>query len=84
MPNLGNRGQTDNNKIRNDCALLDAFLELCAARASRYASGELNGIAAVDFLQDWAFTRGLVDEIGQDAVQAIMTQAFLPYRGDLS
>jgi hypothetical protein len=84
MPNLGNRGEADNSKISNDCVLLDAFEALCAARAYRYASGELNVIAAVDFLQDWALTRGLVDEIGQDAVQAIMTQAFLPYRGDLS
>ena len=46
-----------------------------------YALG-VDLITAVDRLQDFAFTRDLVDEIGQDAVQAIMAEAFGPLRDE--
>jgi hypothetical protein len=62
--------------------LTDAFTALCASRAYRYGQGELNMLEAVDFLYDWAFARGLSDELGDDAVQHIMTEAFRPYRED--
>ena len=62
--------------------LTRTFKALCEARAYHYGQGELTGIEAVDRLQDWALTRGLIDRIGQDAVQAIMAAAFLPYRED--
>jgi hypothetical protein len=41
-----------------------------------FAIGELELREAVDALQIFAVEAGLVDEIGQDAVQAIMAEAF--------
>jgi hypothetical protein len=54
---------------------LEQFRARCAVVASRYAIGKIDLIEAVDTLQDFAFTRGLVDEIGQDEVQAILSAA---------
>ena len=61
-----------------------AFQALCWSRASRWRAGaiaaEHDGDAwighAVDPLQAWAVKNGLVEEIGQDQVQAIMSEAF--------
>jgi hypothetical protein len=63
---------------------VQAFQALCWSRASRWKGGaiadEHDGDGwighAVDPLQDWAVKNGLVAELGQDAVQAIMAQAF--------
>jgi hypothetical protein len=63
-------------------ALLESFRARCQAAAASYATGQVDLISAVDALQDFAFTRGLVDEIGQDAVQAIMAAAFGPVRDE--
>lgn len=60
------------------------FKALCWSRASRWREGAIdadhNGDHwighAVDPLQDWAVKNGLVREIGQDQVQAIMSEAF--------
>jgi hypothetical protein len=52
---------------------LEQFRARCAIVASRYAIGRIDLIEAVDTLQDFAFTRGLVDEIGQDEVQAVLS-----------
>jgi hypothetical protein len=46
------------------------------ARTLLYAAGEFDLPDAVDPLQSFAVESGLVDEIGQDAVQAILTAAF--------
>jgi len=46
------------------------------ARALLYAAGEFDLPDAVDPLQAFAVESGLVDEIGQDAVQAILAAAF--------
>jgi hypothetical protein len=56
--------------------LLTMFRARCEARALLFATGELDLHDAVDALQFDAETSGLVREIGQDAVQAIMAQAF--------
>jgi hypothetical protein len=48
----------------------------CWAQATLYAAGELDLIEAVDALQAAAVSTGLVESIGQDAVQAIMAEAF--------
>lgn len=54
-----------------------AFRARCEDRARRWAKGEWTWIGyAVDPLQDWAVATGLVNEIGQDAVQQIMSEAF--------
>jgi hypothetical protein len=59
-----------------------AVFELRAwARARLWAAGELDLHDAVDELQAGAERDGLIDRIGQDAVQAIMATAFAPFRG---
>lgn len=60
-----------------------AFPALCWARAYHWSQGEHSLQEAVDWCQDWAVTRGLVEFIGQDAVQAIMAEAWLPWRAEL-
>jgi hypothetical protein len=52
------------------------FTARAEARALLVATGELDLIDAVDALQAAAVASGLVHEIGQDAVQAIMADAF--------
>jgi hypothetical protein len=50
------------------------------AVATAFALGKIDLITAVDRLQDYAFGRGLIDELGQDAVQQIISEAFAPAR----
>jgi hypothetical protein len=52
------------------------FKERCEARATLFAIGEYDLHEAVDVLQAAAEASGLVDEIGQNAVQALMAEAF--------
>jgi hypothetical protein len=53
------------------------FKALCESRALRWRQWEWEWIGdAVDPLQQWAVEKGLVRLIGQDAVQAIMAEAF--------
>jgi hypothetical protein len=55
---------------------LEVFIERCLARASLVASNMMDLPTAVDSLQEAAERTGLVDELGQDAVQKIMSEAF--------
>jgi hypothetical protein len=48
----------------------------CRALAALFAIGEYTLHEAVDVLQGYAEVSGLVDELGQDEVQAIMAAAF--------
>ena len=68
--------------INNKDLRLRAFQALCDSRALRYSGKDLHLHEAVDFLQQWADEDGLIEEIGQDAVQWEMTKAFLPYKGE--
>jgi hypothetical protein len=52
------------------------FWACCEARAHLYAIGELDLHDAVDVLQERAMRHGLVAEIGQATVQAIIAEAF--------
>jgi hypothetical protein len=45
-----------------------------------YGAGEYTLIEAVDGLQADAEASGLVEHVGQDQVQAILSEAFAPYR----
>jgi hypothetical protein len=54
----------------------EIFRERCEVRAILYEAGELELHEAVDVLQADAERTGLVEAIGQDAVQAIMAAAF--------
>jgi hypothetical protein len=53
-----------------------AFRLRCWAKGKLYAEGEIDLIEAVDGLQAAAIATGVVDRIGQDAVQAILAEAF--------
>ena len=57
-------------------AILEAFWLRCWARACLVEHGMMFLQEAVDVLQDMAVSTGLVDLIGQDAIQAIMAEAF--------
>jgi hypothetical protein len=58
------------------------FETRCEGRAILCALGEFDLHEAVDLLQADAVATGLVNEIGQDAVQAIMADAFGRIRRD--
>lgn len=63
---------------------VEVFKALCWSRASRWREGAIAAEHdgddwighAVDPLQAWAESNGLIKAIGQDAVQAIMSEAF--------
>jgi hypothetical protein len=74
---------------RNDAAVWADPLEVlearCWARAWLWASCDiLDLLDAVDGLQEFAVRCGLVDTIGQDAVQSMISDAFRPYRGGIN
>jgi hypothetical protein len=58
----------------------DTFMAWAEARAILWQACELDLNEAVDVLQAAAETSGLVDEIGQDAVQRILAAAFNQFR----
>jgi hypothetical protein len=55
---------------------LKAFELRCWARATLWAAGEFDLHQAVDVLQRAAERDGLVEQLGQDAVQRLMRDAF--------
>lgn len=55
---------------------LDVLIILADVRAYLTSTGNYEWHAAVDGLQAYAETSGLVDRIGQDAVQEIIADAF--------
>jgi hypothetical protein len=55
---------------------VEIFAALCWARGYLWREGHLEGADAVDVLQQWAVDNGLVDELGQDDVQRLMSEAF--------
>lgn len=59
---------------------IEVFRERCQARALLWALGELSMPEAVDALHEWSVGRGLVRELGQDAVQAEIARAFREVR----
>jgi hypothetical protein len=59
------------------------FRAFCDTTARQHALGQMPLADAVDWLHDWAVTRGVVDELGEDAVQAMIASAFAPLRTDL-
>jgi len=61
-------------------APLDVLTTRAWARAYLWANGEMEMAEAVDALEEYAHTSGLVRKLGQDAVQAIIAAAFDPYQ----
>jgi hypothetical protein len=59
---------------------IEAFEARCEARALLYRDGEFDLAEAIDKLQADAERDGFVARLGQDAVQAIMADAFLSAR----
>jgi hypothetical protein len=62
---------------------LASFIARAKAKTLAWKAGEISLHDAVDGLQQAAEAFGLVIELGQDAVQAIMVEAFAPERDDL-
>jgi hypothetical protein len=60
----------------DDVAGIDRFRARCAADAKLYADGSLGLPDAVDRSQQYAEAYGLLQIIGQDAVQQIIAEAF--------
>jgi hypothetical protein len=64
---------------------VEMFTARCHARAHLYSIGELDLRDAVDALQEHAERHSLVNQIGQDAVQQVISEAFRPVRaGEVS
>lgn len=63
-------------KPANAPSSLEIFVARCEARAALWQAGELTLHDAVDQLQATAERDGLVNQIGQDATQAILSAAF--------
>ena len=59
---------------------LDVLYERASTRAYLWFIGEYELDEAVDALQADAVRDGLVERIGQDAVQTILADTFRPYR----
>ncbi len=55
---------------------VEAFRARCKARGLLFVAGELDLHEAVDVLQADAEAGGLVNAIGQDAIQAILAEVF--------
>ena len=70
------RGESKIHGHRRSVSLAEVFKLRCEARALLCGLGEIDLHDAVDVLQADAVRDGLVDQIGQDAVQAIMAAAF--------
>jgi hypothetical protein len=60
------------------------FVARCEARALLWQAGELELHDAVDELQASAAASGLVDQLGQNGVQAIMAEAFAAVRDNFT
>jgi len=60
--------------------LLDAFIERAESRAYLWSIGELSLREAVDVLQADAERDGLIEQIGQDQIQKILSECFASYR----
>jgi hypothetical protein len=76
----GNPESCKSSKTQNQASPIEAFTLRAECRALLWADGELSLHEAVDVLQANAERDGLVELIGQDAVQAIMAAAFQPFR----
>src|SRR5262249_45708684 len=63
---------------------VEVFQLRCSSRAKLWHAGEIDLHIAVDELQHAAEASGLIEAIGQDAVQALMVEAFAPLRDDLN
>lgn len=61
---------------RSGGAPVDVFRARAEGRAALFAAGELDLHEAVDALQAAAVAIGLINQIGQDRVQATLAEAF--------
>jgi len=71
-------------KIAPRPSTVEVFIARAEARALLWQAGEFSLHDAVDELQTAALRDGLVAELGQDAVQRLMVEAFAPLRDDLA
>jgi hypothetical protein len=56
---------------------VEVFAALCWAKGHLWREGDITDIpGAVDALESWAAHHGLIERIGQDEVQRLMSEAF--------
>ncbi|MEK9281188.1 hypothetical protein MTR72_16460 [Bradyrhizobium sp. ISRA442] len=67
--------KVSNRRILGD---VDDFVEVCGQQAWFFSEGWIDLHTAVDNLQRLAELWGLIEEVGQDAIQALMADAFAP------
>jgi hypothetical protein len=70
------RNNTACNLSASLAPAIEVFLARCDRRATLCCSCDLDLRTAVDELQEAAVSTGLVAELGQDAVQRMMVEAF--------
>ena len=75
------RMQTAATAVDSRPSTIDVFVARCEALAMLVAHGQEDLANAVDRLQAAAVRTGVIDEFGQDTIQAIMAKAFESYRG---
>lgn len=68
----------DNHRVNSEPDPLAVFTERCWARAILCRNGLFDFTEAIDGLQAAAIESGVVERIGQDAVQRLMADAFRP------
>jgi hypothetical protein len=66
----------------NTISPIEIFRARCEARARLFGSFAMDLQTAVDELQESAERDGLVQALGQDAVQEMMSNAFRQWRGE--
>jgi hypothetical protein len=68
---------TSPTAVQSRPSALEVFQARCEARVHLYASGDIPDLhEAVDALQEHAARYGLIRQIGQDAAQRIIAEAF--------
>lgn len=65
----------DTISLQDKRIVTEGFAALCQLQAEAIHNGKLTLHEAVDRIQAHAFTRNIVDAIGQDLVQEIMADA---------
>jgi hypothetical protein len=67
----------DTNPNPDKQIVTEDFESLCRQRVTYARDGKLTWPQAIDSMQAYAFTRDIIEVLGQDAVQEIMAQSLL-------
>lgn len=67
----------DTKSLADKRIVTEDFATLCRQRLASAQIGEMTWQEAIDSMQAYAFTRDIIEAIGQDRVQELMAQAML-------